>query len=306
MPPSRTHQRERAMTKVAAAIPSEPNASVPLVFVVGTGRCGTHTLSKVFESLPNTLSTHEGRGTLRSGPASSLGKNVVLGGMLEFNAYLYHHAGEDVFRRTFDPDPAMRGLMDESFAGRARSIAWCEAHGVAYCDANAFGFNFINYLDAKFPNAKFIHLVRDGYACVRSWSQRVASTYPDEIPNALSIEWLLAKPTPFPSDPVHASWTGFDRLQKIAWFWNTVNANIAERLARIPPTNKRVVKIEEVTEATMPNILDFCGLPQQYSRDALAPDDRSSGSAIEWTADNVRKFNALAAPMMAHLGYAIR
>lgn len=294
------------MTPAAAPSTSKRDRSVPLVFVVGTGRCGTHTLSKVFESLPNTLSTHEGAGTVRAGPASLHGKKVALGGMLEFNAYLYHHAGEDVFRRTFDPDPAVTALMDDSFAGRAKSIAWCEANGVAYCDANAFGFNFINYLHAKLPHARFIHLVRDGYACVRSWSRRAASTYPDEIPNALSIEWLLAKPTPFPSDPVHASWRGFDRVQKIAWFWNTVNANIAERLARVPDANKRVVKIEEVTETTVPGLLEFCGLPQQYSREALAPDDASSGPAIEWTTENVRKFNALAGPMMARLGYPIR
>ena len=179
----------------------KPDASIPLVFVVGTGRCGTHTLWKLFESIPNTLSTHEGKGTLRSGPASSLGKKVVMGCMPEFNAYLYHYAGEDVFQRTFDPDPEMMALMDGSFAGRAKAIGWCEANGIAYCDANAFGFNFINYLHLKLPRARFVHLVRDGYACVRSWSRRAASTYPDEIPNAPSIEWLLAKPTPFPSDP---------------------------------------------------------------------------------------------------------
>jgi len=294
------------MTPAAAPPAIERNASVPLVFVVGTGRCGTHTLSKLFESIPNTLSTHEGAGMVRAGPNAMLGKKVALGGMLEFNAYLYHHASEDVFRRTFDPDPAVSPLMDDSFAGRAKAIAWCEAHGVAYCDANAFGFNFINYLHTKLPHARFIHLVRDGYACVRSWSRRTASTYPDEIPNALSIEWLLAKPVPFPSDPVYGPWRGFDRVQKISWFWNTVNANIAERLARIPEANKRLVKIEEVTETTIPGLLDFCGLTQQYSRDALAPDDPSSGPAVEWTPENVRKFNALAAPMMQALDYPIR
>ncbi len=283
-----------------------PDPSVPLVFVVGTGRCGTHTLWKLFESIPNTLSTHEGKGTLRSGPASSLGKKVALGCMPEFNAYLYHYAGEEVFRRTFDPDRALMGLMDDSFAGRAKAISWCEANGIAYCDANAFGFNFINYIHVNFPRAKFVHLVRDGYACVRSWSRRTASTYPDEIPSAAAIEWLLSKPVPYPSDPAHASWSSFDRVQKLSWFWHTVNANIAQRLGRIPEANKRVVKIEEVTEASLPNLLEFCGLPRQFSRDALAADDPSSGPTIEWTSENVSKFNALAAPMMARLGYGIR
>jgi hypothetical protein len=283
-----------------------PDAKVPLVFVVGTGRCGTHSLWKLFESVPNTISTHEGFGTVRAGPTSSLGKRMNMGCMLEFNAYLYHAAPDSLMQRTFDLDAEARALMDDSFAGRAKVIAACEANGLAYCDANAFGFNFINYVHAAYPRAKFIHLVRDGYACVRSWSRRDPSTYPDGLPTAPAISWLLAKPVPLPSDPAHAAWSGFDRVQKISWFWSTVNANIAERLARIPDANKRLLKIEDVTEETVPGILDFCGLPRQYSRDALAPDDPSSGPAIEWTPENVAKFNALAAPMMAKLEYELR
>ena len=197
-------------------------------------------------------------------------------------------------------------LMDGCFAGRAGAIAWCTTHSVAYCDANPFGFNFINYLSRKFPHARFIHLVRDGYACVRSWSRRT-STYPDEVPNTpAAISWLLAKPTPFPSDPAYAQWRRFDRVQRISWFWSAVNANIERRLERIPAENRRVIKIEEVNEASVPDILDFCGLPRQFALESLAPDDPSEGVAIEWTPENVQKFNALAAPMMRELGYAIR
>jgi len=280
---------------------------VPVVFVVGTGRCGTHTLWKLFESVPNTLSMHEGTGTVRHGPASFVGQRFALGSMPELNGYLYHYGGEAAFARTFAPDPAMAALLDGCFAGRASAIAWCATHGIAYCDANPFGFNFINYLHGRFPYAKFIHLVRDGYACVRSWSRRDASTYPDEVPRTpLAISWLLAKPLPFPSDPAHAQWNRYDRVQKISWFWNIVNANIAQRLERVPPENRRVVRIEEVTEASVPDLLDFCGLSRHFAPEALAPDDPSEGSAIEWTPDNVRKFNAIAAATMEKLGYPIR
>ena len=181
------------------------------------------------------------------------------------------------------------------------------AHGIAYCDANPFGFNFINYLHAKFPHAKFIHLVRDGYACVRSWSRRGATTYPDGVPHSPeAISWLLAKPIPLPSEPAYGEWQLFDRVQRISWFWNAVNANIALRLERVPVENRRVIMIEELTEASVPAILDFCGLPRQFAAEALAPDDPSEGPAIEWTPENVRKFNALAEPMMRELGYPLR
>jgi hypothetical protein len=281
-------------------------SGVPLVFVVGTGRCGTHTLWRVFESLPATLSTHEGVGTVRSGPPSFVGKRLALGCMPEFNAYLYHYASEETYRRTFDPDTEMTAFMDGSFAGRSTSVTWCETNGIAYCDANPFAFNFVNYIHAKYPRARFIHLVRDGYACVRSWSRREVSTYPDGLPSADSISWLLAKPVPFRSDPAHAAWSDFDRVQKLSWFWSTVNANLAERFSRLPSASVRVVKIEEVTEATLPGLLEFCGLPQKFAPESLAPADRSSGPTFAWTPDNTRKFNALAGPMMERLGYAIR
>jgi hypothetical protein len=282
-----------------------PTSSIPMVFVFGTGRCGTHTLWRVFEALPNTLSTHEGMGQVRSGPAAMIGTKVGLGCMPELNAYLYHYADEDTFRRTFAPDPEMTRFMDSCFEGRAKSIAWCKAHGIAYCDANPFAFNFIGYLQARYPDARFIHLVRDGYACVRSWSRR-DSTYPDTVPAPASVSWLLAKPVPFPSDPAHPLWPHYDRVQRISWFWNAVNANIAERFERIPAQNRRVLKIEEVTEATLPGILDFCGLPREFDAASLAPDHASSGSSIEWMPDNVDKFNAVAAPMMERFGYALR
>lgn len=288
----------------------EPSPSVvpaPLVFVVGTGRCGTHTLWKLFESVPNALSTHEGMGFVRSGPADTVGKRVTLGPMTEFNGYLYHHASEADFARSFNPDAAMTTLMDGCFAGRSSAIAWCAAHRIAYCDANAFGFNFINYVHVRFPQAKFIHLVREGYACVRSWSRRDASTYPDGVPREpAAIPWLLAKPVPYPSDPAYAQWERFDRVQKISWFWQTVNANIAQRLERVPAANRLVVRIEDVGEASVPRILDFCGLPRQFAPESLAPDDPSVGPAIEWSPGNLRKFNALAAPMMERFGYPLR
>ena len=280
-------------------------SSIPLVFVFGTGRCGTHTTWKVFESLPNTFSTHEGYGLVRAGPPALLGKKVSMGCMPEFNAYLYHYASEDIFRRTFDPDSGMTALMDVCFTQRSTSIAWCETHAIAYCDANPFAYNFINYLHTKFPRAKFIHLVRDGYACVRSWSRR-DSTYPDRPADLRALSWILAKPTPYPSEPEYSSWTTFDRLQRISWFWNNVNANITERFTRIPAANKMVLKIEDVTEKTLPGILEFCGLPQQFSPDSLTPGDPSRGPSIEWTPENVKKFNDLAAPMMDMLGYGLR
>lgn len=280
-------------------------APPPLVFVFGTGRCGTHTTWKVFESLPKTLSLHEGTGTVLHGPENERGKRIVLGCMPEINAFLYHAGNAAVFRRTFDPDPEMTALMDRAFGQRAKLIAWCEQHGLALCLSNPFAFNLINYLNRRYPHARFIHLVRDGYACVRSWSRR-QSTYPDYLPDLSSIGWILAKPVPFPSDPIHEVWQRFTRVQRISWFWNHVNANIIERFAEIPEERRRLVRIEDLDASTLPELLGFCGLPQQYAAGSLAAQDASDGPSIEWTPENVARFNAICRPMMQRLGYPLR
>jgi hypothetical protein len=276
-----------------------------MVFVFGTGRCGTHTMWRVFEALPNTLSTHEGVGYVRSGPAGMIGTQVGMGCMPELNAYLYHYAGEEAFRRTFDPDPEMTRFMDASFAGRAKSIAWCEAQGIAYCDANPFAFNFIDYLHARYPDARFLHLVRDGYACVRRGRgaiPRIRTMY--RPPDAVS--WLLAKPVPFPSDPAQCAVArGYDRLQRISWFWNAVNANIAGRFERIAAQNRKVLKIEEVTEATLPGILDFCGLPREFDLASPATKHTSSRAPIESTTQNTRQHHPTAPPNSERSGLPV-
>jgi hypothetical protein len=281
-------------------------AARPVVFVFGTGRCGTHSLWKLFESVPGALSTHEGAGVIRHGPADSLGKRIALGPILELNAYLYHAATEEVFRRTFDPIPALQALLDGCWHDRARLMEWCEANGLAYCDANPFAFNLIDYLRIRYPSAKFIHLVRDGYACVRSWARRVGSTYPDDVVSRASISWTLAKPIPLPSDPAHAAWSSFDRVQRISWFWHHVNANIAERFARVPSAQRMTIRIEDFDATTAARLLEFCELPDTYDPAALGASDPSSGPSIEWTPEAIGRFNAIAGATMAGFGYALR
>ena len=199
----------------------------------------------------------------------------------------------------------MAALIERSFGTRSKLIEWCAAQGLAYCDANPFAYNLIDYLRRKYPHAKFIHLVRDGYACVQSWFRR-ESTYPDHLPDLRRITWLLAKPVPFASEPAHAAWQTLDRVQRISWFWSSVNANISERFARIPSANKLLLRIEDLREKRCPRCSPSANwhkitCPRRLLRATRRAVQRSNGRL-----DNVRKFNELAAPMMSSLGYQLR
>jgi hypothetical protein len=56
----------------------------------------------------------------------------------------------------------------------------------------------------------------------------------------------------------------------------------------------------------LPPLLEFCGLPSAFKPEALAPDNTTDSPTVEWTPENKRRFEALAAPMMRALGYPLR
>jgi hypothetical protein len=143
------------------------------LFVMGTGRSGTHSLVSLLGAMPDTMALHEGQGGDVSGDRHNLGNlmglNVLLGHARRRSEY---------FRQTFQLDGLAREVMERAFQSRRELIAKCESEGWHYCDVNRMGYNFINYIHEQYPDAKFVHVVRDGYRCVRSWYGRIGA-YPE-------------------------------------------------------------------------------------------------------------------------------
>jgi hypothetical protein len=143
----------------------------PLI-VVGTGRCGTHTLVQLLSSVPGVLALHEGKGR------DTAGQPVDLGDLTGLNVYLHHAARR---KAALEESFTLRGdtlrLMDACFAQRHRFIRECREKGLVFCDVNRCEYNFINYIFDRYPQAYFVHLVRNGYDVVRSWNFRIGA-YP--------------------------------------------------------------------------------------------------------------------------------
>ena len=157
------------------------------------------------------LSTHEGAGTVRAGPAALLGENgCAWAACSEFNAYLYHHAGEDVFRRTFDPDPALRALMDEQLRGprEVDRVVRGERSRVLRCQRVRLQFHQLPARKAPAAPDSSISCATAMRAFARGRGaprRRIPTRFPTRCPDR---PWLLAKPAPFRPIAVHASWSG--------------------------------------------------------------------------------------------------
>jgi hypothetical protein len=93
------------------------------------------------------------------------------------NVYLYHGAGrEEALRESVEVTGDAARLMDAAFASRHALLQQAEEE-THFCDANRCAYNYIDYIRHHYPDARFVHLVRNGYNCARSWNYRIGA-YP--------------------------------------------------------------------------------------------------------------------------------
>jgi hypothetical protein len=271
-------------------------------FAVGTGRCGTHTLSALFASRANTISLHEGRtygeGAYHASTSSSLSgirltladlRKIDVGQLMSLNVYLYHAAAdrtaamEDTFRLQGE---SLR-VMDDSFDSRRWMLACCTDRGYSFFEANRVFYNYVTYIHRCYPDAKIIHIVRDPYATVASWVLRAAGAYPMGAPlfDAFTFDvavcnqrnernWYVEKPVPVEGEWAER-WPKASRAQKLAWFWLHVNDNIARRLAPLPSDQKKILRLEDLTPENACNLLEFSGFAGDLGGHVIRAEDAS-------------------------------
>lgn len=150
------------------------------VFVVGTGRSGTHTIMNLFRGADGVLPLHEGNRGLNGVETTGLGH------MNGLNIYLYHNPDGESRQRELDTQTGQtKILMDHLFRPRAELYDQAIRDGTRVIDVNRHAYNFILYVYNRYPTAKFIHLVRDPATCIQSWMQRDGA-YPDSGPQYAS------------------------------------------------------------------------------------------------------------------------
>lgn len=147
------------------------------------------------------------------------------------------------------------------------------------------------------PNARLLHLVRDGREVVRSVMERRHYTPGTSGHHALQ---------PLPSDPLYERWDELSRFEKVCWLWADANRRLAEDVPNWVSFESLVGDYDYFKE----NLLDFIGLEMseaQWSEIVRAPTNVTKKFTFppwqEWDVSQNAAFDAICGKQMSRFGY---
>lgn len=224
---------------------------------------------------------------------------------------------------------AVRRYLDLIGADEAaRVLAATHGAAVHYSEAAHWGDSsnklswLIPELAALLPQARFVHLVRDGRKVTGSYFRKLADEcYDDRSTTILQAHYDEPARVPAPppekkywwpvprkDDPLAQAFRGFDQFDRIAWHWAEINRLILESLAAIDASRTLFVRLEDLCSSpqSVQGLLRFLNLPYREAQFAMfqrphnvnRPEDELLSEAQR------SRFDLLAGAMMARLGYA--
>ena len=206
----------------------------------------------------------------------------------------------------------------------------CHATAVRYSEAAFWGdsSNKLSWLIPELvellPEAKFVHLVRDGRKVASSYfhklgdecydehSNRVLQAHYDDLARVLAPppEKKYWWPVPRRDDPIAQEFRSFNQFERIAWHWAEINTVILNSLALLTPTQHLFVRLEDllVSPQLVRAMFEFIGLPYRDEHFAIfaRPHNVNRPEDHPLTQAQHVAFDRIASPMMDRLGYAER
>jgi hypothetical protein len=170
--------------------------------------------------------------------------------------------------------------------GRPRFLSKCPRNGLRMA-----------FLHALFPDARFIHLIRDGRAVCQSVMERRRRAGDVQA-------WWDVKPAGW------RQWASLEPVVACAHQWDEVVRAVAETGAALPSEQYLEVRYEDFTAdpvGCMRGVAGFCGVVWSDAAIAEATREISSRNdkwAKVFSADEVARMMAVMGPTMARFGYA--
>ncbi len=265
--------------------------SVQPIFFVGSGRCGTATMTKVFGSYPQVEAHHEYMVNVIQPLAVKWYLGLLTVGQLipDIN---------NVYR---------------SAVWYCQKPIWLNA-----CNKASWMIERIYYI---FPNTvKFIHLVRDGRKVCSSFFNKLGNECYSNRNYESFVEWLAHpndKPLPPPEkkywwpvpnkEDIFAKFDKYNQFQRICWHWKEVNANIERQFLIIPPDRKLTIRLEDLVadEGLFIKLCQFVGVPHRPElwESLKRPHNVSEPIDYPLTDEQLTQFNEICGNVMAKYGY---
>jgi len=185
----------------------------PIIFILSTGRCGSTSIKDIFNQHPKFLAFHE-----------------VIKPLIYLSTQLAEQPElqKDIYRE-----------LDAIFGTRI----WEAKKGQIIVHSDHRLWNLVPYLSNYFPNAYFIHLMRNPYDSVQSYLKR--DWYNE---NVIDSNKNLFQTYRLYGDKVHEIpkfiWDNYTQIDKCLWYWNYVNFTIHTELKKLESKKNGLVRLE--------------------------------------------------------------
>ena len=259
-------------------------------FIVSSGRSGTAMLHKALSAVPGVEMHHE--------------YAVQITQPLAVKRYL----------GAMDTNET-RKVLEETFGA-----AVAHTRGTHWGDSSNKLSWLIPDLAALFPDARFVHLVRDGRKVASSYFHKLGDENYDDRSNVALQDWYDGAdslpppekpywwPVPRRGDAMAGVFRRFDQFQRICWHWAEINRVALQALAALPPDRTLFARLEDLagSPALVRQLYEFLGLPFRDSDFAVfaRPHNVNKPEDRLLDASQTAQFEAIAGAMMAQLGYA--
>ena len=209
-------------------------------------------------------------------------------------------------------------------------LSACHGAAIRYSEAALWGDSsnklswLIPDLAALFPEARFVHLVRDGRKVASSYFHKLGAECYDDRSTRILAAYLADPagvaapppekkywwPQPRKDDPWADQFSRFDQFQRIVWHWAEVNRVISDALEDIPKSRRLTVKLEDLRSqpSAVARLFSFLGVSrgEQHFPIFVRPHNVNRPIDHLLTSQQAAQFFRIAGPMMERLGYAGR
>jgi hypothetical protein len=200
------------------------------VFVIGTGRSGTYQLSKLFQGIDEIEVKHE---------------------------YLFENFLKScvLYRMGIIDEEKIVKLITSDYLGAIKynnTKFWLDC-------SNALAW-IVEPLYKVFPEAKFIHVVRDGRKVVSSFYNKFEDVMYNDKDVSVLLRWLKNssqnveppsekkywRPVPSKGERYYNEFSEFSRYQRLCYYWQDCVMKINESFQKIPDSQKFVFSFEDI------------------------------------------------------------
>jgi hypothetical protein len=218
------------------------------------------------------------------------------------------------------------GLADQAEA--RETLRQIYALPIADCKTALWGDSsnkaswLISDLAALFPEARFVHLVRDGRKVASSYFHKLGDECYDDVSSAMMQahyddpaqapapppEKPYWWPVPRKGTPEADQFRHWNQFQRIAWHWAEINRVTMAALAALPRERSLFVRLEDLraSPSEVRAVTEFLSLPFKDSDFAQFARPHNVNRPEDRLLDRRQRsqFQAIAGDMMLRLGYA--